>query len=404
MFVPQNSDTYKVYEQGNAINKTTSYGNYFINNKKFQEMKSFEVFPEDIIVSCAGTIGETFIIPHNAPKGIINQALMKITLYKKDITQFYLMYFDRIIRGQSNIDSKGSAIKNIPPFDILKQYLIPLPPLSEQQRIVAKIEELFAQVDKIEKEKQSLLKLIDKAKEKVLDLAMKGKLVKQDPNDEPASKLLERIFEEKKELAKQGKLKLSKDELLMPKISDDNDYYLDLPQNWTLALLKNICDISTGNSINAQVKSKKYTKNSLGLPYIGTKDISYDNVVNYNNGIIIPEDDIHNFRIAKSGSTLLCIEGGSCGRKFCLVNQDVCYGNKLCAFKSKIYDKYLYYYIQSKHFLDIFKSKLTGIIGGVNIYKIKDISIVIPPINEQLRIVDCVENLLNKLEQIKGSL
>ena len=106
-----------------------------------------------------------------------------------------------------------------------------LPPLAEQQRIVEKIEELFTKVDKIEEEKQSLLKLIDKAKDKVLDLAMKGKLVKQDPNDEPASVLLGKIFEEKKKLAKEGKIKLSKYELLEPKISDDNDYYEKLGYN-----------------------------------------------------------------------------------------------------------------------------------------------------------------------------
>ena len=285
-----------------------------------------------------------------------------------------------------------------------KNALMPLPSLAEQERIVAKIEELFTQVDKIEEEKQSLLKLIDKTKEKVLDLAMKGKLVEQDPNDEPASALLEKIYEEKKKLAKEGKIKLSKDELLPPKISDDNDYYQDLPNNWKLTLLKTICEISTGNSINAHIKSEKYTKNTKGLPYIGTKDISYSNRIDYNNGIIIPLNEINNFRVAKSGSTLLCIEGGSCGRKFGLTNQDVCYGNKLCAFKSKIFDKFLYYYIQSSQFLNIFKSKLTGIIGGVNIYKIKEIYIPVPPLNEQKRIVVKIENIFTKLEEIKDSL
>ena len=131
-----------------------------------------------------------------------------------------------------------------------------LPPLSEQRRIVQKIEELFAQVDKIEEEKQGLLKLIDKAKEKVLDLAMKGKLVKQDPNDEPASVLLEKIFEEKKKLAKEGKIKLSKDELLAPQISDDNDYYEKLPLNWCKTSLKNITQIIAGQSPNGENLNK----------------------------------------------------------------------------------------------------------------------------------------------------
>ena len=146
-----------------------------------------------------------------------------------------------------------------------------LPPLAEQQKIVEKIEELFAQVDKIEEEKQSLLKLIDKAKDKVLDLAMKGKLVKQDPNDEPASVLLEKIFEEKKKLAKEGKIKLSKDELLEPQISDDNDYYrqfiepkliLKYPKvdNWNKLTLNQIC---------ISISTKEYQIKSSEIKSIG---------------------------------------------------------------------------------------------------------------------------------------
>ena len=146
---------------------------------------------------------------------------------------YYLMYV------KDGLISKGigGAQPNISK-DIIVSFLICIPPLAEQQRIVQKIEELFSQVDKIEEEKQSLLKLIDRAKEKVLDLAMKGKLVKQDPDDEPASVLLEKIFEEKKKLAKEGKIKLSKDELLPSQISDDNDYYEKLGYNPDINWLK----------------------------------------------------------------------------------------------------------------------------------------------------------------------
>lgn len=124
-------------------------GNYYISNKKFLSMKSFEVFPGEIIVSCAGTIGETFVLPKNAPKGIINQALMKVKLYLQDIVDFYLLYFDYVLKKEATNSSKGSAIKNIPPFDVLKKMILPLPPLNEQKRIVARIEQLFAEIDKI---------------------------------------------------------------------------------------------------------------------------------------------------------------------------------------------------------------------------------------------------------------
>ena len=146
MFVPKSETSIKVYEQKNAIYKDCTLGCYYISEKKYNTMKSFEVFSNDIIVSCAGTIGETYVLPHNCPKGIINQALMKITLFKQEIVEFYLFYFDYILKIQAQKSSKGSAIKNIPPFEILKNMLMPIPPLNEQKRIVNKINEVFAKL------------------------------------------------------------------------------------------------------------------------------------------------------------------------------------------------------------------------------------------------------------------
>lgn len=82
IFVPDSPTAIKVYEQKNAINKDETLGNYYIPEDKFESLKSFEVFWNDVIVSCAGTIGETFIMPSTMRKGIINQALMKISLYE----------------------------------------------------------------------------------------------------------------------------------------------------------------------------------------------------------------------------------------------------------------------------------------------------------------------------------
>ncbi|WP_352404919.1 restriction endonuclease subunit S, partial [Sporanaerobacter acetigenes] len=112
----------------------------------------FEVFEGDVIVSCAGTIGETYIMPHGIGKGIINQALMKMKIYDSINANYFLLYFDFIIKDTANESSKGSAIKNIPPLNILKNILIPLPPLSEQKRIVEKIDEIMNLCDELEKE------------------------------------------------------------------------------------------------------------------------------------------------------------------------------------------------------------------------------------------------------------
>ncbi|EAJ7572113.1 hypothetical protein A0Y79_07320 [Campylobacter upsaliensis] len=143
MFIPNGNNAVKIYEQKNAIQKSETLGEYYISLEHFEKLKQFEVFENDIIVSCAGTIGEIFRIPKNAPKGIINQALMKIKLVNEEWIPYFMIFFDFLIKQKSQENSKGSAIKNIPPLDILKNFSIPLPPLKEQEYITQILDTLF---------------------------------------------------------------------------------------------------------------------------------------------------------------------------------------------------------------------------------------------------------------------
>ena len=221
MFVLKGDNTYKVYEQKNAIQKNEKLGTYYISKEKYQELIAFAIQPFDIIVSCAGTIGETFVLPQEPIEGIINQALMLVRLYNRDIEKFYLLYFDYILKEEAYKESKGTAIKNIPPFDVLKNFYIPLPPFSEQQRIVAEIERWFALIDTIEQGKVELQTAIKQTKSKILDLAIHGKLVPQDPSDEPASELLKRINPK-------------------AQITCDNEHYPQLPKGWSICRLGDV--------------------------------------------------------------------------------------------------------------------------------------------------------------------
>ena len=254
MFVPKSNDTYKVYEQKNAIQKDNTLGSYFITKEKYDSLIGFAIQPYDIIVSCAGTIGETYVLPQNSQEGIINQALMLIRLYSREIEQFYLLYFDFILKEEAYKESKGTAIKNIPPFDVLKGFHIPLPPISEQQRILKEIEHWFSLIDIIERGKDDLQTTIKQAKSKILDLAIHGKLVPQDPNDEPASELLKRINPK-------------------AEVTCDNGHYTQLPDGWTACRLEQVADIldNLRKPINSSERDSRIRNRQIDelYPYYG---------------------------------------------------------------------------------------------------------------------------------------
>lgn len=245
----------------------------------------------------------------------------------------------------------------------------------------------------------------EEIRKSILQLAIQGKLVKQDPNDEPASELVKRIYAEKQRLIKEGKIKKDKNESYIFK-GDDNCYYekignnepvrledlpFDIPDSWTWIRLKSLANIFNGNSINEEEKRNKYMGVD-GKDFIATKDISFDRTITYNNGVNIPTDS--KFKIAPTGKVLMCIEGGSAGRKIAITDRNVCFGNKLACFDTIIIsDLYLFHILQSNEFLSIFKSSLSGIIGGVSINTLKNFIIPLPPIDEELRIVEKINSL-----------
>ncbi len=231
----------------------------------------------------------------------------------------------------------------------------------------------------------------------ILQEAIEGRLVPQDPNDEPASALLERIREEKRRLVKEGKLK--KKDLVETPISEDEKPF-EIPEGWEWHRISTIANLYTGNSISKDVKESRYT-NVKGRWYIATKDVNFDNTIDYDNGIYIPEKDECQFKIALSGSILMCIEGGSAGRKIGIIDRDVCFGNKLCCFYCfGISNKYLYYYLQSSTFLELFNVNKKGIIGGVSINLLAPSLIPLPPLAEQHRIVERIEKLMGGIEML----
>ena len=267
MFVAKSNQSIKVYEQKNAIQKDFRLGDYYISKEKFEAMQSFIVKPNDIIVSCAGTIGETYLLPLDAPVGIINQALMRVTLFDLSMAEYWQMYFAYMLLNEAQMKGAGSAIKNIPPFEYLKAVFVPIPPLAEQNRLVERYNLLLSLITKYESEADKLnclnLNIYDKLKKSVLQEAIQGKLVKQIAEEGTAQELLDQIKAEKQKLVKEGKLKKSalNDSVIFR--GDDNKYYeqigancnditdeipFDLPYNWCWCRFSNIVSMTIGKT------------------------------------------------------------------------------------------------------------------------------------------------------------
>lgn len=194
MFVPKTANTYKVYEQGNVIRKDLTYGHYYITSEKYQELKGFSVKAGDILISCAGTIGEVYKLPPECEEGVINQALMRVRLNQNIIEGYFCYYFGEIIKDDVIDKSNGTAMKNIPPFKVLKAIQIKLPTINEQTEIVRIIDNLLAKEQQAHSIAQNAIAQIDLIKKSILARAFRGQLATNNPADEPAIELLKKVL------------------------------------------------------------------------------------------------------------------------------------------------------------------------------------------------------------------
>ena len=240
--------------------------------------------------------------------------------------------------------------------------MIPLPPLNEQIRIVEAIKYLLVLIDIIESGKENLQETIKQAKSKILDLAIHGKLVPQDPTDEPASKLLKRINPK-------------------AEITSDNGHYQKLPEGWCETTLKHVITIKSGYPINVRNCMQGH------YPIYGGNGIT-GYTVDYN----IKEPTIVIGRV-----------GFYCGSVYLVKEKAWVSDNAftITIHKDIFYKKYLYYLIQFLNLRKYSNSTAQPVISGKTIYPIH---VIIPPINEQHRIVSKIEDIFAQLDAIEASL
>lgn len=314
-------------------------------------------------------IGDILMCSRNGSKRLVGKCALIdkqgysfgafMAIIRSDINKYlYYVFNSSYFRKKMLGDASTTTINQITQ-KMLSNFWLPLPPIEEQQKIVDKIEKVFAKLDEIKPIEQELTELKSKfgsdMRNSILQSAYSGELCN----------------------------------------SDDS--------NWDEDKFIKLMDIYTGNSISETVKKNKYTGLNDGYNYIATKDLEFNHTFNYDNGIKIPFDET-GFKYADKDSILMCIEGGSAGKKIGILNEKVCFGNKLCMFKpitGSINHKFIYYYLQSPLFLKNFNDNMTGIIGGVSINKLKKIKIKYPSLEEQQKIVDKIEELLPLCEDIE---
>ena len=265
--------------------------------------------------------------------------------------------------------------------DNLNRIPIPLPPLAEQQRIVAEIERWFSLIDTIEQGKENLQNTIKQTKNKILDLAIHGKLVPQDPSDEPASELLKRINPK-------------------AQITCDNEHSRKLPYNWCLCNLGDVCMLENGFAFSSdQYKAK-------GIPLIRISNIK-DNEISLSSCVFINEGYEEKY-IVHSGDLLIAMSGATTGKMGIYNQKYVAYlnqrvGNIKIVDSNLLFDKYRNYFLFSQ------KNKILELAYGgaqpnISGKVINSLFVPLPPIAEQKRIVQKIEVLFSIIDTVEQAL
>jgi type I restriction enzyme S subunit len=459
----------KIYEQQHAIRDDFSLGEYYITEDKFKELSAFEVKPNDLIISCSGTVGKVAIAPEWMKKGIINQALLKISLNESTLTNAYfkILFPAFYMQTETLSDLQGTAQKNMVSVDTLKKEPFPLPSLAEQHRIVAKVDELMALCDQLEQQTeqsqtahQTLVGVllnalflstteanaegktelnvkeqaqtsveeqfqeswqriadhfdvlftteasIDRLKQTILQLAVMGKLVPQNPSDEPASKLLEKIAEEKAQLiADKNVTNKKQKQKPLPAITDEENPF-ELQLGWEWCRGESIADF-----IDPQPSHRTPPKVDGGVPYIGYTDIDHAKGINFDGARKVGENVFkeHLERYTLKKGDFVFGKIGTLGKpyfleepfKYCLSANLILIQPNLNA----VVPKYLALYLNSPALYKVMGEQKTNSTHGVfGIKKARLLLIPYPPLPEQHLIVAKVDELMALCDQLKTRL
>ena len=368
----------------------------FVNNNivRYDYNNKLEdyLLEEKNIILCmtGGTVGKSLFIKKLIEPMVTNQRVgtIKILGVIEDYVNYSIL---SPLTQQVITENKNSTNDNIS-IDTIKNFLIPLPPLAEQKRIVKKLEEILPLVDEYGKNEEILSemnqKLPKQIRQSILQYAMQGKLVPQNPNDEPASELLKRIKAQKEQLIKGGKIK--KEKPLPPTTQDEIPY--DLPQGWQWIRLGELGITTTGTTPSTNKPEFFGGKYSFVKP----ADIKNSGEIIYNKQTL-SDLGIKNGRFIPKNSILMVCIGGSIGKvgftkKDCSCNQQI---NAITPFIEELAD-YIFIALISPFFYNkVLSVAPQTTLPIISKGKWESLILPLPPLAEQKRIVAKVEELMS---------
>ena len=380
------------------------WGRFELDNLKSMYYKDSELEKctakqGDLLVCEGGDIGRSAIWPYDYDICLQNH-VHRLRPYDNRYTKlvFYIIWYYKSV---GLIGGKGIGIQGLS-ASALKHIAIPLPPLAEQKRIVEKIEELLPKVEEYGKAQDALNKLNeelpDRLKKSILQEAIEGRLVPQDPNDEPASVLLDKIRAEKKQLVKEGKLK--KKDLEESPISEDEKPF-KIPESWEWVKLGDITEIARGGSPRPIKDYLTDAPNGLNWIKIGDTDKG-GKYINSCKEKIKPEG-LKKTRMVHPGDFLLT-NSMSFGRPY-ITNIEGCIhdGWLMISPYAGVFDQsYLYYVLSSAFAHKQFCDKVAGaVVQNLNSDKVADSIVPLPPLAEQKRIVAKIEEVFKEIDKLK---
>ena len=380
-----------------------TFGLKYISEEVFAKIQSYTIGKNDLYVTIAGTIGVVGEVPEILDGMNLTENAVKVCNISINKTFLCYVMLSELVQQQFQDKTHQVAMPKLALERILGT-LIPVCPVKEQQLIVFSIKSALQIADTIEIQQDALFELVSATKSKILDLAIRGKLVPQDPNDESASVLLERIRAEKEELIKQGKIKRDKKESVIFK-GDDNSYYQDLPQNWQVSTLREVTTPLTLND-GDWILSENMTDNGevklLQLGSIG--NMSYiDKGFKY-----LTKDTFDELSCTEIFAGYLIINRIISDKMCCCIVPDIdgtiittvdtCW----IAPSETSYDiKFLMYQLASPSFQSAVLLKATGTTRKrISKNNLIDLHLLLPPLAEQKRIVNTIEALFAQIDKI----